>query len=256
MKRIWILVLALLMVAPSLWAQQKSNRSTLRIRLSDGGPLLVTINGRDFKKIGRSITIADIPRKRQNLQVYRYRPYADGDGGKAELVFSGTIKVQKGSVYDCIVETSSRKFRMKEVASLQPLAQRPPFNPRQDQPLQQSQDEPMADGNQYSNDDVTLEMPPDRTVSPKLASLKAAMDKVDADSKKLAEARKYIAANAITAAEAKDIAGWIFFDDNRLLFVKSAYAKVTDKTNFATVGEVFTLPESRKEFDRFLESQQ
>lgn len=256
MKRIWVLVLAVLMAAPSLWAQQKSNRSTLRIRLSDGGPLLVTINGRDFKKIGRSITIADIPRKRQNLQVYRYRPYADGDGGKAELVFSGTIKVQKGSTYDCIVEPGSRKFRMKEVAALQPLAQQLPFNPRRDQPLQQPEQGTMSDGNQYSNDDVAVEMPPDRTVSPRLASLKAAMDKVDADSKKLAEARKYVAANAVTAAEVKDIAGWIFFDDNRLPFVKAAYTKVTDKANFANVGEVFTLPESKKEFDRFLESQQ
>ena len=256
MKRIWVVVLALLMVTPSLWAQQKSNRSTLRIRLSDGGPLLVTINGRDFKKIGRSITIADIPRKRQHLQVYRYRPYADGDGGKAQLVFSGTIKVQKGSIYDCIVEPGSRKFRMKEVASLQPLAQQPPFNQRRDQPLQQSQDdEPMTDASQYNNDDVALEMPPDRTVSTKLAPLKAAMDKVDADSKKLAEARKYIAVNTVTSAEVKDIAGWIFFDDNRLPFVKAAYARVTDKTNFASVGEVFTLPESKKEFDRFLEHQ-
>jgi hypothetical protein len=256
MKRIWILVLTLLIAAPSLWAQQKSNRSTLRIRLSDGSPLLVTINGRDFKKIGRSITIADIPRKRQDLQVYRYRPYADGDGGKAELVFSGTIKVQKGSIYDCIVEPGSRKFRMKEVAMLQPLAQQPPFNPRRDQPLQQQQNTAMNDGNEYSNDDVAIEMPPDRTVSAKLAPLKAAMDKVDADSKKLAEARRYVAANAVTAAEVKDIAGWIFFDDNRLPFIKAAYARVTDKANFATVREVFTLPESRKEFDRFLESQQ
>lgn len=254
MKRIWVLVLALLLAAPVL-AQQKSNRSTLRIRLSDGGPLLVTINGRDFNKIGRSITIADIPRKRQYLQVYRYRPYADGKGGKAELVFSGTIKVQKGSVYDCIVEPGSRKFRMKEVASLQPLGENPPFNPRRDQPLQQENDQTTAN-NDYTNDDVNLELPPDRTPSTRLAPLKAAMDKVDADSKKLAEARKFIATNEVTSDEVKDIAGWIFFDDNRLPFVKAAYAKVTDKENFASVGDVFTLPESKKEFDNFLQSKQ
>ncbi len=251
MKRIWILVLALLLATPALHAQ-KSNRSTLRIRLSDGSPLLVTINGRDFKKIGRSITIADIPRKRQDLQVYRYRAYADGNGGKAELVFSGTIKVQKGSTYDCIVDPGSRKFRMKEVASLQPLAARPGFDPNRDQPLQD--DSPSMAPNDNSNEEVNLDMPPEHIVSARLAPLKKAMDKEDADSKKLAEARKFIAANAVTSAEVKDIAGWIFFDDNRLPFVKAAYARVSDKDQFAIVGDVFTLPESRKEFDNFLKN--
>lgn len=213
---------------------------------------MVTINGRDFKKVGKSITIADIPRKRQYMQVYRYRPYADGKGGKAELVFSGTIKVQKGSVYDCIVDPRSRKFRMKEVAALQPLAQRPPFDPSRDQPLggNTTMEEP------GEAEDTAIELPPDRTVSARLAPLKAAMDKVDADSKKLAEARKFIATNEINSEEVKTIASWIFFDDNRLPFVKAAYSRVTDKENFAYVRTVFTLPESEKEFDNFMRSRQ
>ncbi|WP_118952490.1 DUF4476 domain-containing protein [Taibaiella helva] len=252
MKRILVLALALFSFLPAVFAQ-RSDRSTLRIRLSDGGPLLVTINGRDFRKIGRSITIADIPRKRQYMQIYRYRAYADGKGGKAELVYSGTIKVHKGSTYDCIVDIGTRKFRMLEVASLQPLAQQPPFNPRRDQPLN-TDDGTAMDNNAPVADDTPLELPPDRTVSARLQPLKAAMDKEDADSKKLAEARKFIAANSVTSAEVADIAGWIFFDDNRLTFVRAAYARVSDKENFNTVGTVFTLPESKKEFENFLKN--
>lgn len=247
-----VLALSLLLSITAAIAQ-RSDRSTLRIRLSDGGPLTVTINGRDFKKIGRSITIADIPRKRQYLQVYRYRPYADGNGGKAELVYSGNIKVQKGATYDCIVDLGSRKFRMKEVASLQPLAQRPAFDPNRDQPLQQdSQDETATADNSGNNEEVNLEMPPDRTVSARLQPLKTTMDKTDADSKKLAEARKFINSNPVTSAEVKSIAGWIFFDDNRLTFVKAAYTRVSDKENFTTVSDAFTLPDSKKDFDNFL----
>lgn len=226
---------------------QKNDRSAMRIRLSDGSPLLVTINGRDFKKTGRSITIGDIPRKRQDIQVYRFRPYADGNGGKAELVYSGTIKLVKGSTYDCIVDLGTRKFRMKEVSSLAPLAERPPFNPNQSQPVAQNS------GN-AGNEEVTLDMPPDRTVSSRLQPLKTAMDKTDADSKKLAEARKFIQQNTVTSEEVKQIAGWMFFDDNRMLFVKQAYARVSDKNNFTTVAEVFTLTESKKEFNSFLNS--
>lgn len=246
MKRIIALAIGFLLSLNFVFAQ-KNDRSAMRIRLSDGSPLLVTINGRDFKKTGRSITIGDIPRKRQNIQVYRFRPYADGNGGKAELVYSGTIKLVKGSTYDCIVDLGTRKFRMKEVSSLAPLAERPPFNPNQSQPVTQNS------GN-TGNEEVTLDMPPDRTVSSRLQPLKTAMDKTDADSKKLAEARKFIQQNTLTSQEVKQIAGWMFFDDNRMLFVKQAYARVSDKNNFATVAEVFTLTESKKEFNSFLNS--
>jgi hypothetical protein len=250
MKRILVLALALLLSIPAIYAQ-KSNRSTMRIRLSDGSPMLVTINGRDFKKIGRSITIGDIPRKRQYVQVYKYRAYADGKGGKAELVYSGNIKIQKGYTYDCIVDLGTRKFRMREVASLQPLPQLPAFDRNRDRALEESNE---MQSQQNANDDVVMDMPPDRTVPARLQSLKNAMDRVEADSKKLAEAKKFINSNSVTSEEVKTIAGWIFFDDNRLLFIKSAYPKVSDKNNFATVGDVFTLEESQKAFDDFLKS--
>jgi hypothetical protein len=250
MKRILVLALALLLSIPAIYAQ-KSNRSTMRIRLSDGSPMLVTINGRDFKKIGRSITIGDIPRKRQYIQVYRYRAYADGKGGKAELAYSGNIKIQKGYTYDCIVDLGTRKFRMKEVASLQPLPQLPTFDRNRNKALEESNE--MQSG-EHANDDVVMDLPPDHTVSARLQPLKNAMDKVEADSKKLAEAKKFINSNRVTSEEVKAIAGWIFFDDNRLLFVKAAYPKVSDKNNFATVGDVFTLEESQKAFDDFLKN--
>jgi hypothetical protein len=250
MKRILVMALALLLSVPALYAQ-KSNRSVMRIRLSNGGPLVVTINGRDFKKIGRSITIGDIPRKRQYIQVYRYRAYADGQGGKAELVYSGDVKIQKGGTYDCIVDLNTRKFRLKEVSTLQPLPQMPPPAKGQMQPLNETADAQSPDN---TNEEVVLDMPPDHTVSPRLQTLKNAMEKVEADSKKLAEAKKFINSNSVTSAEVKTIAEWIFFDDNRLLFVKAAYARVSDKANFNSVGDVFTLEESKKAFDDFMKS--
>jgi hypothetical protein len=250
MKRILALIIALLLSVPVLYAQ-KSNRSTMRIRLSDGSPMMVTINGRDFKKIGRSITIGDIPRKRQYIQVYKYRAYADGKGGKAELAYSGNVKIQKGGTYDCIVDLGTRKFRLKEVASLQPLPQLPPFDRNRNRTLDENA--PVA-AEDNTNEEVVIAMPPDRTVTPRLQSLKNAMDKVEADSKKLAEAKKFVNANAVSSDEVREIAEWIFFDDNRLLFIKAAYPKVSDKNNFTVVGEVFTLDESKKAFDDFMKN--
>lgn len=249
MKNILVLVLSFFLFLDTASAQ-RSDRSTMRIRLSDGTPLLLTINGRDFKKTGRSITIGDIPRKRQDLQVYRFRPYADGRGGKAELVYSGRVKINKGSTYDCVVDVRERKFLMKEVSSL-PAIERPPFNPRRDQPTDRNSNE---EEDQYAaTENTDIAMPPSRDVSARLQPLKTAMDRVDADSKKLAEAKKFISQNSITAAEVKSIAGWLFFDDTRLSFVKAAYPKVSDKARFTEeVGSVFTLAGSKSEFDDFM----
>ena len=242
MKRILMLIMAALFLSPSLFAGE-NNRSTLRIRLSDGSPLLVTINGRDFKKIGRSITIGDLPGKRQEVEVYKYRMYADGKGGKAELAFSGKIKIEKGNTYDCVVDLGTHKFRMMHVSSLQPLPEPQQFDPAQNQ---------VVDQNNPPVDNTPLELPVTTEVSTQLLPLKKAMAGEDADSKKLELAVNYINKNRVNTQDVTNIAGWIFFDDNRMKFVKQAYSKVVDKNNFDAVGKVFTMEDSKKEFKDFL----
>jgi len=253
MKRMLMLVMALFLTIPAVFA---GARSTIRIRLSDGSPLMVSINGRDFKKIGRTVTIGDIPGKRQYLQVYKYRMYADGNGGKAELTYSGNIKIEKGGTYDCIVDLRTQKLRVRQVASLQPISAPPPFNPNLSQPLNQNDNQggQVSDDN-ASNDEAPLELPAAQDVNPKLLPLKKSMDAVDADSKKLALAVAYTNKNTFNSQDVSNIATWIFFDDNRMKFVKQAYAKVSDKHNFATVANVFTLDDSKKEFNSFLKQQ-
>ena len=241
MKRILMLIMAALLVAPSLFADG-SNRSTLRIRLSDGSPLLITVNGRDFKKIGRSITIGDLPGKRQDIQVYKYRMFADGKGGKAELAFSGRIKIEKGYTYDCVVDLGTGKFRMKHVTSLQAL-------PSPDAG-------PVQRPNQIAADDTPLELPVTTEVDSKLLPLQKSMTNVDADSKKLELAINYVNANRVNTQDVTNIASWIFFDDNRMKFVKQAYSKVVDKNNYDAVGKVFTMDASKKEFSDFIAQHQ
>jgi hypothetical protein len=252
MKRILVLVMVLFFTVPAVFA---GARSTIRIRLSDGSPLMVSINGRDFKKIGRTVTIGDIPGKRQYIQVYKYRMYADGKGGKAELTYSGNIKIEKGGIYDCIVDLRTQKLRVKQVAALQPIATPPPFNPNLSQPLNQVDDRASDDETTMANDETTLELPTAQEINPKLLPLKKSMEAVDADNKKLALAVAYINKNTINSQDVSNIATWIFFDDNRLKFVKQAYPKVSDKNNFAAVANVFTLDDSKKEFNSFLTQQ-
>jgi hypothetical protein len=241
MKRILAFIIAMVTLIPFASAQQRSDRSSIRIRLSDGSPLMVTINGRDFQKVGRTLTINDIPRKRQNIQVYKYRPYADGKGGKAELAFSGTIKVQKGSQYDCIVDLGTRKFRMQEVAQLTPIYDRPDFKNAPQSPLNTGNYEEIYTRKEEAN-----------ALNPALQSLKKSMDAEDADSKKLVLANAYLAAKNINTADAKLIGSWLFFDDNKISFLKNAYTKVSDQQNFSSVLDVLTLEDSKQTLQKFI----
>ncbi len=234
------LVFLLILLSLSLHLSAQKPRSTLRIRLSDNSLLMVTINDRDYQKAGRTITIGDIPGKRQDIVVYRYRPYADGKGGKAERLFSGRVKLERGKAYEGVVDVQHRKLILQEITATAPGNQLTPS------PIEQDQ----AAAAQVK--DTLWEMPPQRTVSSRLQPLKKAMDSQKEDSKKLFEARKFLNQNALSTSEVKAISEWLFFDDTRLVFIKTAYPKVTDPENFASLESVFTLEENKKALAQFL----
>jgi hypothetical protein len=237
MKRLLLSVFALLFLAPALIAQ--SNRSALRIRLSDGDLMKIAVNNRYFEKVGRVLTIGDLHGKRQYLKVYRFRPYADGKGGKAELIFSGTVKLKRGTDYDAIVDVQNRKLKIKERSGpLKPM-QPPPFKPQVDKP---------TSGGEY----IPEEQPqvahrlPDR-----LLSLKAAMDKEITDAAKLNKAKVYLR-QGLSAQDAATISSWFFFDDTRMEFVKAALPEMTDKNNAGLLRETFTEESAKQDLDKLL----
>ena len=61
-------------------------RSVLEIRLSDRSPLVVSINGRQYNKHGRTVTVGNLPRGRHNIRIYEFLEYKRG-GGRARLLF-------------------------------------------------------------------------------------------------------------------------------------------------------------------------
>lgn len=236
---------ALLLLSLSLFGQ--SNKSALRLRLSDGTQLKVELNNRNFNKIGRALIIDAIPGKRTHIKVYRFRPYADGRGGKAELVYSGTIKLKKGASYDAIVDVRNRKLRMKEVSSFNNVPQQEPPKLFKPQIIQESQDiQTQAIPNAKNANIAHLSM--------QLQTINKAMETADTDSEKLVIAQKYIG-NQISTADLSEILNWFFFDDTKLQFVKSVYSKVSDKNNAASLSNTFTSESSKKELSQFLKKQ-
>ncbi|HTO16846.1 MAG TPA: DUF4476 domain-containing protein [Edaphocola sp.] len=243
MKRISALIILVLFSFSGF--AQNPNKSTLHFRLSNGQPLTITINGRDFRKVNTQITLVDLPGKRHSVQVYRFRPYADGKGGKAELVYSGSFKIQKGNVYDVIVDVNQRILRIKNLGRVGEVdlnrnnsAALPPSLP------------PNAQNNVIPEQEYIPENS-DMNISARLLIIKEQMDIVDEDSKKLKIAQDYIQKNPISTADLRNISSWIMFDDNKMILLKSAYSKIKDKQNFAGLKTIFILPETQSDFEKY-----
>jgi hypothetical protein len=215
---------------------QKKDRSTLHIRLSDGQPLMITINDRDYKKINASITLFDLPKKRHNIRVYKYRAYADGKGGKAELVYNGRIKIEPGNTYDCIVDVNKRKFLMKAI------------DPSQ---INANVNENTATARLNSENDRAIG---DISGShSRLSRLQQDIENVKEDSKKLSIAETFVKNNSVTTYDLRLIGSWIMFDDNRLSLFKTAYPNISDKSKYPELVESFAMDEGKQEFQKFLE---
>lgn len=247
MRHLASFVILLLFTFQSSLAANRE-RSTIRFSLSDGYPLTLNINNRDYKKAGRFVTIGDIPRKRQNVRIYRYRAFADGRGGKAELVFSGNIKVDPGSTYECIVDVNSGKARLIKVNPSKldkNKGNNAVFNPEKDKPISAAEDK-----NNSTRENFEIELP--KTIDKKLLPLKESMDKAESDFEKLKRAKQFISQNDLKSEDIQSICSWFFFDDAKLECAKYAYDKVSDSNNYELISTSFTLASTKNSFMEFL----
>lgn len=207
-RSILCLFLAFFCALPALNAQKP--RSTLILRMEDGQPLTVAVNNRYFHKTGTRLIIGDVPGKRPYLQVYRFRPYADGEGGKAELVFSGQIKIERGGRYEVIVRPGHRSVRVARLSATGDAAFTDPGNARADY---------AASGPVYE-----AGRPP---------WLHALLEKMSAeikDSEKLQLALSGLP-DKLSTAEALLICEAILFEDNKRGFLKTASPRISDRSN-------------------------
>ncbi|HRP88926.1 MAG TPA: DUF4476 domain-containing protein [Edaphocola sp.] len=224
---------------------QKTNRSIIHFRLSDGQPLMITINGREFRKVNTNITIFDLPGKRHHIRAYKYRAYADGKGGKAELLYSGSFKIQKGNEYDAIIDVNRSILRLKKMENFgQNFQERNRLSPAL---------APNAQHNMILENNLITENR-DSQLSTNLSILKEQINNVEEDSKKLKLAQDFVQKNTFTTSELRNICEWIMFDDNKMKLLKTAYPNLTDRNNFASLKNIFTLPEAQKDFESYAQN--
>ncbi|XZF15013.1 DUF4476 domain-containing protein [Chitinophagaceae bacterium MMS25-I14] len=106
MKKLFFTVATIFSALPSLMAQ--APQALLRLTLSDGTPLMVTIDNRRYNKHASTLTIGNLPPGRHSVRVYAFSP-SDGYGrrGSADLVYSGRVRIQPGTMTSGVVDVNS-----------------------------------------------------------------------------------------------------------------------------------------------------
>jgi len=206
-------------------------RGVLRVQLTDGTPVSVIINGRDFDREERVLTFGDMPARRHTVQVYAQ---TGRRGGGRTLVYTGRVRVEPAAITICTVDPFRRTARIQTRAlDVDPRGgvgggaapYRPPVNNAPRQPLITDAD--IRDVQTRAADRIT-----------------------DAD--KLATIRAALANRAYYADQLRPLALLLTFDETRLEFLKGAYAGAVDPENYWKLEDVLSFDASKQELNNLV----
>lgn len=222
-RLLYIMVFAFLFCA-DVFALPAS-RSILEIRLSDNSALVVSLNGRNYNKHGRSITIGDLPKGRHDLKVYEYLEYRKGGGGKAKLLYSGRIKIAAGTVNYCEVDIRSGNMKVKttDIDNVVPVT---------------------ANSGTISGDGILS--------TQQMDELQLLTAEHATDIEKLKLLKSSLKGKKYYTTQVRNIAHWLAFEESKLDFLKWAYNSTIDKAEYGKLEDVFSLEENKDQFKKFV----
>ena len=102
MKRV-LFICALLLGSSQLFAQA-SPAALLRVRLNNGAPIMVTVDGRHFDQRGSVITIGGLPPGRHRIAVYKMGGHRGYGNGRPRLIYEGAVRTEPGTFTTCLVD--------------------------------------------------------------------------------------------------------------------------------------------------------
>ena len=203
-------------------------QNVLRIMMDDHSEITVSIDGRDYKKVGKVLTFVDIPRGWHDLRVYEYIPYRDG-GGRAKLIYTGRVRLKNGNITTCIVDARSGRMSMQH--------------------REMNGDHPAAPVNTPTQNHIVSKT---KLADADLAGWQQEVEAIPTDIERLDWLKSSLAEKDFTTAQMKQMMKWLAFEDSSLELAKWGYDKVTDAHNYKKLSENFSLESSKNEFSEFL----
>ena len=228
MKKI-LTILVLILSTVSIYARN-DERSVLEVRLNDHSPLIVVIDGRDYNKYGRTITIGNLPKGWHNIKVYQYKEYKDG-GGRAKTIYSGRLRIDAGTVTRCVVDVQNNRMRINSMDIEDAYVEYDRL---------ENNDHYENNNNQLLNDD--------------LKDLQARVEERISDSEKLKLMKSVLEGRTYYSVQVRTMLDWLAFEGSRLDFAKWSYDRIIDKKDYWKLEDVFTFIASKHEYNKYIKS--
>lgn len=206
-------------------------QNVLKIMMDDQSEITVSIDGRDYKKVGRVLTFVDIPAGWHDLRVYRFIPYRDG-GGRAKLVYSSRIRLKKGNVTTCVVDGSRGRMSVDNRDLYDEANRAVPI----DEPTQ--------------NHVVVKEV----LTEEELDSWQKKVETIPTDIEKKKAVQDALKGMEFNVTQLKQMLGWFAFESTKMEVAKWCYDKVSDPQNYKQLMEVFSLESSKNELNKFIDT--
>jgi hypothetical protein len=204
----------------------QSRKAILKVMLSDGSPLSVSVNGRMYDKHGKTITIADLPGGTHYVKVYEYKAYRDERGGHARLLYSGNIRTRRNTLTILNVSPETGRARVKTVMP------------------EDEFENPYKDRSDYYHENELSQRD--------MQDLKQRVEDRITDTDKMKLLKSVLANSRYYTDDVKQMMSWMSFESTRLEFAKWAFANVIDSKNYWKLESEFTFSSSKDEFNEYI----
>lgn len=276
MKRLFPLTLIFLMFGFSAFAQS-SNRAMLKLRLSDRSLISVSLDGRFINQETTQLTLDGIRPGLHRLEVY-----SEGTRRRPVRIYTGTLRLQPGTVNIGIVDVYNRGMRLRtrpadegDFAQNNNSDRRPSDYDRNDRDDfsdngydGNSKDDVYNGGHRNSSDDNRDRASGhiegqgsfphgrgnsgyERTSNFTQRDMDDLRSRVSAritDSDKEELMKGALQGRRFSTDQVRAMLSWLSFESTRLDFAKWALPSVTDRDNYWKLEDAFDFSSSKKEF--------
>ncbi|MBS1774110.1 MAG: DUF4476 domain-containing protein [Bacteroidetes bacterium] len=217
---------------------QKGNKSIIKVKLSDNSPFTISIDGRNYNKVGKSIIVGDLPSGRHYLKIYSYTAYTSGRGGRARVMYEADLRISKGTITTLTYDMEEQKLYAKTEFIDGSYSDEQVY--ADDHSSNNNSREDIYDNGSFSKKDMQ--------------DLKQRVDDRITDTDKQKLMQSVLGTRSYSTEQMREMLSWLGFESTRVEFAKWGYNNVTDKKNYWKLESEFTFSSSKDDFNKYINS--
>jgi primosomal replication protein N len=257
MKNLGLILLLFVSFSQSSWAQL--GQSDIQFRLRNDKLLTVVMDGRHYKRYGRSVSFLDVPSGMHEVKVYRFYPndnnrYDGNYRARAVLVYKGRMRVDAYTTYFCTIDPQYKTMSIRESKEAlyerektQIIEEKPDFEEGREDNWKDRDADQFEERNR-----PTASIDNNMLTNEQLYTLKAAVEERMSSGDKVNLIQNFLETKKLQTEQVKTILTWLSFDNSKLQVAKFCYPRTTDQDNYLQVSGLLSFQNSKNELEKLM----